>query len=610
MRLVKGQFTSHYIFVMTNSIKALIFCVFGMFLLTLTIPSQALEIISTRELEQGMKGYGLTVFKGTKREKFGVEVVSVVPNFMLKQDIILVKVDHPITDKAGIIGGMSGSPIFFNNKLAGALAYGWRFSKEPIAGVTPIQNMLDVLKLKPHRNKSLIRKGKPLMGLNLDQRSKSTISRFFQFFEDPDNQNQIIPARTPLTLGGFSTSAAKLLSDALSAFGIDPLIGGGASESRNGPDSFENGGSIGVQMIRGDMSATGIGTVTLVQGKNVLGFGHPMFNMGEGYLPVTSAEIHTVIASLARSNKLGTPLNILGSLTQDRNACIAARIDQRANMIPMSVQLTDIRTKRKETYHVEVASHTILTPRFVEAALSNIITHGASDTEDVTAEIRGNLYLKGRKEPVSLYDSGVSRSGLQSVAPYFRPVAIVGAVMDNPFETVEIERLSFDITLHFGLEYATLVGAYITAENPEPGEVINVHVRLIKYNDEEQHLTIPVQIPITSAEKTITIEVAGGDSVTPTMAVPRNLDDALKNVTRFFPPKSIVVSLNVPGQGITMRGRILNRLPASVANTLQPKGGIDLVKSLKTDLRKVTKTSYLVDGKESFKITVGPRRSR
>ena len=609
MLLVKDPIRSHYISEMTNLLKSLILFTLGIALFSTSAASNTLQIITPKEIKQGMKGYGLTVFKGTKRERFAIEVISVVPNFMLKQDIILIKVDHPVTDKAGIIGGMSGSPIYIENRLAGALAYGWRFSKEPLAGVTPIQNMLDVLKLKQRRVTSLNRKKNPVMGFFFQRQAKPAVSHFFRHFKDPDNA-QIIPARTPLTLGGFSSSTTKLLTETLSEFGIEPLLGGGASGSKNGPRKFENGGSIGVQMIRGDMSATGIGTVTLVQGKNVLGFGHPMFNMGEGHFPVTNAEIHTVIASLARSNKLGTPLDVLGSLTQDRNACIAARTDQQAEMIPMTVGLTDSRTERKEKYQVEIASHSILTPRFVEAALSNIITHGASDTEDVTAEIRGNLYLKGRSEPVSLYDSGASRTGLQSVAPYFRPVAIVGAVMDNPFESVRIERLTFDITLHFGLEYATLVSAYVTAENPEPGEVINVHVRLIKYDDEEQHLTIPVRIPISSAEKTISVEVAGGDSVTPTMAVPRNLDDALKNVTRFFPPKSIVVSLNVPGQGISMRGRILKRLPASVVNTLKPKSGVDLVKSLKTELRKVTKTSYLVDGKESFKITVGPRRSR
>jgi hypothetical protein len=609
--LVKGADRSHYNSEMSNLKKLTHLITIVLIFLYTGSAVNALDTIPPEKIKPGMKGYGLTVFQGTTPEKFNVEVVSVVPNFMLRQHIILVKLDHPVTDKAGIIGGMSGAPVYIGGKLAGALAYGWRFSKEPIAGVTPIRNMLDVLKKRPRHLPSLLRRGRST-GFDLAKRRRSPIpaSAFFQFFND-QKESKIVPARTPLTLGGFSPSATQILEKTLSKFGIDPLAGGGSlGKEAGGPSRFENGGSIGVQFIRGDMSATVIGTVTLVQGNDILGFGHPMFNLGEGYFPASTAYIHTVIASLSRSNKLGSPMNVVGSLIQDRNAGIAARTDLQADMIPMTVDIQDSRTKRKETYSVEIASHPLLTPRFVDAALANIVNHAASDTEDVTAEIRGTLSLSGRKRPLTLYDSGASRSGLGSIAKLFRPVAVVAAVMDNPFETVSVEKLDFDITLHFGLEYATIIGAYVTAENPKPGESINVHVRLLKYDDQEKTLTVPIEIPLSAAEKTITIEVAGGDSVSPVMAVPRNLDDALENVTRFYPGKSLVVSIKVPGQGISMHGRILERLPASVVNTLKPSSGIDLVKPLKTELRKVTETAYLVDGKESFKITVGRRRIR
>jgi hypothetical protein len=595
---------------MSNLTKPMHLITIAFVFLTFSPASSALDTIATTDIKPGMKGFGFTVFRGTTPEKFNVEVVSVVPNFLLRQDIILVRVDHPVTDNAGIIGGMSGSPVYIDGKLAGALAYGWRFNKEPLAGVTPIDNMLDVLKRKPRRPPSLIRKNSTAMGLNLAKLKRGPVSAsaFFKFFEN-QKSGDIIPARTPLTLGGFSPAASRILDEALSPFGIDPMVGGGSSGKGHGPTHFENGGSIGIQLIRGDMSATGIGTVTLVKGKNILGFGHPMFNMGEGHFPVTTAHIHTVIASLARSNKLGSPLNVAGSLVQDRTACVAARTDRSAEMIPMTVDITDSRTKRKERYSVELVSHPLLTPRFVDAALSNIITHAASDAEDVTAEIKGALTISGRRESFTLYDSGASRSGLGSMTRYLRPVAVIAAVMDNPFETVNVEKIDFDITLNFGLEYATIIGAYVTSENPKPGETINVHVKLLKYDDREKILTIPIEIPLLAAEKTISIEVAGGDSVTPFMAVPRNLDDALENTTRFYPSKSLVVSVGVPGQGISMQGRILERLPASAVNTLKPSSGVDLSQTLKTELRKVTPTAYLVDGKESFKITVGPRRS-
>ena len=593
--------------------RRLIASALGITLLLLLVsrPSSALDIIRDDEIRPGMKGYGLTVFEGTKPVRFDVEVVSVVPNFLLRQNIILIRCIHPMTDRAGVIGGMSGSPIYIEGRLAGALAYGWRFSKDPLAGVTPISNMLDVMKRKPRRPlKRLKGGGRALAGLTGTRKSAppKKVATFFERFRS-NRETGLLPARTPLTLGGFISSAQSLLRDALEKFGIDPVAGGGTSGTGKGPKKFEAGGSIGIQLIRGDMSATGIGTVTLIDGKNVVAFGHPMFNIGEGYFPVTTARIHTVVSSLMRSNKLGSPLNVAGSLVQDREACIVARTDMSADMIPVTVTVRDPRSKRRDDYKVEIAPHRLLTPRFLQASLVNIISHAASDTEDVTAEIKGDMSIsKGRR--IILNDSGASRRGLSSLTGYFRPVALVDAVLDNGFEDVSVESLDFDITLRYGLDVATIQSAYATALHPKPGEVINIHVRLLKYDDKEQILSIPVKIPVTAAGKEIKVEVAGGELVSPVMAPPRNLDDALKNLNRFYPAKSLVVSINVPGEGIAMQGRILEQLPPSAVSTLNPATGVDQIQRYRTALRKVTETGFLVDGKESFKLNVEARRNR
>lgn len=567
-------------------------------------------VIPVSEIKPGMKGYGLTVFQGTKPERFDVEVISVVPNFLLRQDIILIRCSHPVTDNAGVIGGMSGSPIYFDGRLAGALAYGWQFSKEPIAGVTPIANMLDVLKRKPRMQTNFFKRKGTIIAMNSERaplsRSKESGNFFSMFSKNPGQT--LLPAKTPLSLGGFSVGAQKLLDDALDSFGLEPMMGGGtAAKNPDGPKTFENGAAIGVQLIRGDMSATGIGTVTLVEGKDVLAFGHPMFNLGEGYFPVTTAEIHTVISSLARSNKLGSPLYVAGSLVQDRTACIAARTDQAAEMVPMRITVNDPRSKRKDTYSVEIASHRILTPSFVQAVLANVIENAASDAADVMAEIEGTMKISNRPA-ITLFDSGASRAGVGALAPYFRPVAVVRAVLDNPFEAVALESLEFDITLRYGLEAALIIGAYVTAENPKPGETINVYVKLMKYNDKEQTLTVPITIPTLASGKSLEVEVAGGDFRQPNLADPRNLDEALANLTRLYPSKSLVVTVNAEDAGVAMHGRMMDQLPPSVVNTLRPTSGFDLFNQYKSELTQVTPTPYLIEGRQSFKISVADRR--
>ncbi len=586
----------------------------GVFIGAQTLPREvlALRTISTDEIRPGMKGYGLTVFEGTKPVRFDVEVVSVVPNFLLRQDIILIKCKHPVTDRAGVIGGMSGSPIFIEGRLAGALAYGWRFGKEPLAGVTSIDDMLKVLGRKA-RGQGLQRL-KHTAGVFRKQKNtkpKRTVLNgqdYFGLFRKEDGNN-LVPAHTPLTLGGFLGPARAILEETLEKFGMDPVAGGGASGKGDGPKKFVDGGSIGVQLIRGDMSATAIGTVTQVKGKDVLAFGHPMFNMGEGYLPVTTARIHTVVASLMRSNKLGSPLNVAGSLVQDRNACIVARTDRQAEMIPVSITIVDERSRRRDKYNVEIALHRLLTPRFLHAALVNVIIHAASDATDVTAELTGKMKVTGRA-PTTLYDSGASRKGLVALTRYFRPVSVVASVLNNRFEEAAVESLEFEVKLHYGLELATIVGAYLTAEQPEPGEVVNVNVRLRRYDESEQIMTVPLRIPQTAAGKKIEIQVAGGDFISPPMPAPQNLDDLIGNVTRYYPPKSLVVGVNVPGEGISLRGRVIDRLPASAIDALLPAAGYEQISRHRTALRKVTPTPYLVEGKKSIRVNVGGLRNK
>jgi len=572
-----------------------------------TAAGAAPRVIGTDEIAPGMRGHGLTVFSGTEPERFEVEVVAVVPNFLVRQPIILVRCSHPVIDEAGIIGGMSGSPVYLDGRLAGAVAYGWKFAKEPIAGVTPASHMYEVLERPQHAAASggLARILRPFDS-RLDGRGPAPDPYFGRFdFGDP---SRMAPARTPISLSGFAPEAADLIAGALAGYGMDPVQGGGGG-GEGGPDRFEPGGPIGVQLVRGDMSATGIGTVTAVEGDRVLAFGHPMFNMGEARLPVSTATIHTVIASLVRSNKIGSPLVEAGTLVQDRQAGIMARTDSRAPAIPVTIDIEEPRSRHRERYEVEMVGHPLLTPKLLQAVIASAVRHGASDASDVTVEIEGRMRVSGR-DPVTLYDSGISRAGLLPLAKFFRPVDVVATILDNPFEEATAESLDFDIELRYGLDVATIVGAYLTAESPEPGDLVSVHVRLRMYDGEERILTVPIRIPEAAAGEKVQIEVAGGDLISPVMPAPQSLDDLIANVGRFYPPRSLVVGVNVPGEGVALRGRVIERLPPSAVTALRPAAGFDQVTIHRTAIREVVETEFLVTGKETIKIDVAPRRNR
>ncbi|MBN2802421.1 MAG: hypothetical protein JXR91_04960 [Deltaproteobacteria bacterium] len=567
------------------------------------------KTITPEEIKPGMKGYGLTVFKGSVPEKFEVEVVDVVPNFLVKQDIILIKCHHPITDSAGVIGGMSGSPIYINGRLAGALAYGWNFSKEALAGVTPIGNMYKILERKIVKEK----KYNKISSLkNPVQYVKDKLAdSFFGHFKNEETQtSNLIPVRTPISISGFEGAPLDLLKKSVEPFAMDTVMGGGnGTYNDDVKDTFSEGDAIGVQLISGDLSATGIGTVTAVEGKSVLAFGHPMFNMGQSFLPVTTARIHTVVSSLARSNKMGSPVKEIASLVQDRGAGIMARTDMSAPVIPVKLFIEDTSSKNTFEYNVKVADRQWLAGKFIHAAILQFINHAASDAADVTAKISGKIKIEGR--PVyTLEDSGVSRTGLAPLLNYFRPSAVVDAILNNPFENVKIEWIEYRVKLYYGLSFAVLSSVYLTSQNPAAGEIINLNIGLTDFGGNEKTVTVPVKIPENSEGNKLKITIGGGDNIDPPMASPENLDDLLRNIRLYYPAGSLVVSLEVEGQGVALRGEAFNQLPASVVLALKPVSGSEDVDTFESLNTQIIKTDTIISGKKSITFTAGRRKNR
>ncbi len=598
-------------FKLYSSFKKNIFFFISLILISLPVyATKTVHTIDVSEIKPGMKGYGLTVFSGTKPEKFNVAVVDVVPNFLLKEDIILIKCIHPVTDKAGVVGGMSGSPIYINGRLAGALAYGWTFSKDALAGVTPIKNMYQILDRKLRKTAKI--KKTAFLQNPVEYLKNKIASSFFGHFDNKKNsRTNFVPARTPLSISGFSGGAVQILNDTLKPFAMDTVQGGGSgaagslikNNSMSIP-SFKEGDAIGVQLISGDLSATGIGTVTAVRGENVLAFGHPMFNMGESLLPVSTAKIHTVVASLARSNKMGSPLQEAGSLVQDRSAGIMARTDLRAPVIPVSLTIEDTLSNNKESYHVNVANRQWLSGRFIHAALYQFIKHAASDVTDVTVRITGKIKITGH--PVySLFDTGVSRAGITPLLNYFRPSAIINTILNNPFEDVNIESVDFKVKLLYGLSYSTLTGAYLTSLTPKAGDKININISLIDYGGKKSILTIPFKVPYHAEGKKLKLIIGGGNDIEPPMASPQNLDDFLNNIQKYYSADSLVLSLEEESRGVSVKGRALDKLPDSAVISFKPVAGSDETETFQSVSTTVVKTDTIISGKQTIQFTVG-----
>jgi hypothetical protein len=589
-------------------------------------PPKHVSIIPISEIRAGMKGYGLTVFQGLKPERFDIRVISVLHNFLPKQDIILVQSDDPRLIHSGIVAGMSGSPIYIEGRLAGALSYGWHFAKDPIAGVTPIETMMAELK-RPLRG----RLSTPVAEAANQPRTQPRGADGRRSLDDviasrregdrlaarapmlarlplpalPEGgEPRLVRASVPLSLAGFGAAAFAELTHALEPFHVVPLQAGGAGRGNAaGPSRFEDGGSIAVELIRGDVSAAGTGTVTRVEGDKVLAFGHPMFNVGEIYLPIASAEIHTFMSALSSSFKMASPLKEIGSLIQDRQSGIIGDTSQRADMIPVHVKVGGP-NRAVEDFHFEVVRHRFLTPMLASTVVANAAQNAASDVADATITVRSNLAVRGYKA-LELTDEiyspdGVSPRTLASATG----LKAIGDILFNPFAPANLDRIDIDVDVDYKADVAEIVGVSLNSDDLSPGSRPNLYVTLRPYAGQEYVKAVPFDVPRALAGQTVKVVVTAGNLAKPDVAPPENLGGLIANLRKSYAASSIVVGLETPDEGVTLRGSVIPDLPGSVIDTLRPGASTRRADTFKRASRFVVPMHGIMQGKQEITIHV------
>lgn len=545
--------------------------------------------ISVDQIKPGMVGYGLTVFAGTKPERFGVRAVAILRNFLPKQDIILIQSDDPRLVHSGIAQGMSGSPIYFDDRLAGALAYGWGFAKDPIAGVTPIAAMTGELDRKPRTPADS--PPAPTSSLPIGE----------GFHE----------SAVPLQVSGLTAGAVAELAQSLSPFHLVPQQAGGSRGSKktvtNKGARFEPGGAIAVELIRGDISAVATGTVTAIAGDRVLAFGHPMFNSGQVSLPIATATIHTFMASLNTSFKLSSPLDEAGALSQDRQSGIIGDMRERVPMIPMKVAV-HVAGRPDQHFDVEVARHRFLTPVLVSTVVGSAASASASDMAEAIITMKTKLVVHGERT-LDLVDHIYAPDGAQahtlSTATGLRAIT---DILFNPFTAASIDRVEVEVEVSYRPDIAEIAEASLGAEGVEPGSRPSLRIRLRPYGKSDETLTVPFDIPESLAGQTVKLTVQAGGTMRPDAAPPESLRGMLDNLGRVYSPQSIVVGIETPDEGLTLHGRLVPELPGSVLDSLRPSTAARRSDSLKRVLRVVVPTSFITVGKQELVLRVRERR--
>ncbi len=558
------------------------------------------KFMKVADIKPGMKGYGLTVFQGTKPEKFDIEVISVMTNFRPKQDLILVKTLHPRLEVAKTVAGMSGSPCFLDGKMIGAYAYGWLFGLEPIAGVTPIHDMLADLK-RPIPAAIAPSAGGPLPGRQRNKHTSADPDRPNRFAGAPmdydlekhldqlaartgpalsaPSGSDLRPASTDLMVAGLGPRSAKFAAALFEPLGMTVQQGGGtgnktAPVNPDDPTRFVDGGVLTVQLIKGDLAISGLGTVTYVEGDKLVAFGHPMMMGGYEDLPTALGNVHWVLATANRSFKLGEPTVTLGSLVNDRQASIVVDQTRKAATFPVTVDITGVVGAPHTHWEMEGTADQFFAPSVAILAIGSAAEATAAERGETTWRSVVKLHIDGGTT-LTIEDFGAG-SG-QPIGPgdfaRTRMVRALGALLNNPWKLGKIDSVEAKVDIVLRREVQFLRGAEVLDPEVEPGGKARVRLVLQNYLGAEHTQEIEIPIAKTLRGDVARIEIRPGWTVDRVVPAPENYAELVDVLGKMdFPSETMVASYNLPDEATAaFHGKLANRIPPGMADMLTTK---------------------------------------
>ena len=548
-------------------------------------PPSALQLFPLEDLKPGMKGTARTVFSGSETQEFGVEVLGVLPGFPgPRQSAIIARLSGSNVDKTGVFAGMSGSPVYIDGKLVGAIAYSFPFSREPIAGITPIKQMIDIfnkgtgeVKPKEPRVVSFAQlagtewKGDPPKPAVSPISFVTPVSAGSPLM--PLLGQQMIPIATPLVFTGLSQESLSMFAPQLISNGLLPVtgMGGAAPITPLAPvdaNTFPPGSSISVQLVRGDYSLAAAGTVTLRDGDRIYAFGHPFLSLGASDMPMSESSVVTVISNINNSFKLSVPGQMVGTISQDRASGVFGMLRQAPKMIPVKVNVYTSRD-RKETYSYEIANDSFLTPLLLNITLFNTITSTERALGESTISIKGEIKVKGQ-EPIQIDRRfSASNSAMMAAGSIAAPV---GSLLASGFDDVQLDNITLDISSTETKYAATLERVAIDRTEVRRGEKIEVQAYVRTESGKQFVQSIPIQIPDDVAEGQLLVFVGDGNALQEGSAakafVPQDLGQLVRAINTMKKSDRLYVKLFRITPGAVIGTSELPSLPPSVVATL------------------------------------------
>jgi hypothetical protein len=566
------------------------------------------ETIPVNEIHAGMHGEAFTVFQGTKPESMGVEVLGVLRNANgPKGDIILVRLSGEKAEYTGVVAGMSGSPVYLNGKLAGALAFRiGEFSKEPIAGVTPIAEMLEINAMDRSVGSGTVNAEAAIHA------AAQTSGPGVEPVISKDYANYLRPIEAPLVFSGFSEEAMRRFTPQFAHAGIIPVMGVGSVSDTKQPAPLEPGSAISAILVRGDMDIAATCTVTYMDAQHLLACGHPLLQFGMVDLPMTKAEVLATLPSPLNAFKIVNATESVGAFVQDRHTGILGEFGKQPEMIPVTLNIHGGAANKQ--FHYEVLNNANLSPLAMMATVFNAL-HGVNEYgEDTTYRMNGRISVSGYPD-VAVQNMFAPSDGGQ-------PAAVMAAlslgerfsrIYDNPYTVPGIRGVQLDFDLVRERRWARLEGARTDLIEARPGDEITIETVLRPYRGEVMLQQIPIHVPTSTPKGPLRILVSDGETLdrvrhgNPQLGRKMDLASTIAVLNKQHVNNRVYVSLLEADPEATVADKVMPTLPLSIMNVMDSmRGTQEMIVQGESSVNEAATgpLDYVVAGAQVLTITV------
>jgi hypothetical protein len=599
------------------------------------------------EVQPGMRGHGLSVFQGTRIDRFEVEVLSVLRNFNPKQDVILIRCSGANLEQTGAISGMSGSPIYLvddqgRERMVGAFAYGWAMTKDALGGVQPIEYMLalpehaegpdlagsqppaasgtaDEQPRAPGRAEGRIQwsleDSVPLPGSEQIP-PRYPLSGWNVFQPNPQlsggraDPSRLQPLVTPLMTAGLPAELMQELAPVFEAYGLVPLQAGagGSAQPDHPPVPLEPGSVMAVPLLTGDIDMTAVGTCTEVIGDRVWGFGHPFMNEGPISLPVGSGYVNAVIPSMMISFKLGSLGQVMGTLSADQSVGVAGRIGEAPETAPIELQVAYADGSYSQTFQFQAALHPRFTPIISSAALAASVRGARELPQHHTIEYDLELeFSNGQVVPVANTAVNASTGDI-----FFALGTPMLAAADNPFERVLVKRINGNVRVIPEAREAQILSVHVPRLKYRPGETLQAYVTYRPFRAPEAVMPIQVELPrdLPEGEYRLTITdwqrfIVEERTARPFRFTAQSIDevfDVIREVSSFR-RNAVYARLVRQADGVAVGRTAMPQLPSSRRQVMMSAGRSDVTSFVSSEV-KIIPTDLVMTGSAQFTLTI------